>query len=135
MADSDKLGPDVTENDGTKKSGPHWFVRVIVYSLFAAIIFLTSRISWWLALILFVVFALYVLIEAIVLGMLVVVIVFVLGWIYRSLTGYRFLKSEGFNGAIQAALELSWWTIVMMLVDLYYILLILGLGYYLFCAS
>ena len=129
----ENAAPDDSKDD--KDGLKHSLVRVLIYSLGAGIVFLSGKLSWWLALLLFVVLAFYILVELIVGGAIFILIALILRIFFPAFTDYRVLRSEKFGELQSSFKSLVIATILVILPLAYYLFILVALGYYLFFKS
>ena len=106
--------------------------RPVVYSTMAVAVYFVGRSFWWIGLILFVILALYMLVEFLVNGSVLVVIAFLLRLVYKRATHYRSLTSEKFFEMEKPLGSVVRATGVLILIQLYYLLMVFFLGVYFF---
>ena len=107
-------------------------VRPLSYSITAIVIYYISTLFWWLGLILFILFAFWILVETLVGGFALLIGVLAVRTVFPKLTGYRFLHSEKFGEIQKSFGELALDTGILVLVQFYHVLITLVLGYYVF---
>src|SRR5262249_17032470 len=125
-----QLDPNST-NDTTKATRQPAF-RVLLYSVIAVVIFFAAKFSWWLALVLFVFFAFYIFLELMVTGLVIAIVAFILRKLFPLLTSYRVLRSDKFDELQEVLGSLGKASGVIILIQLYFVVITLALGYYLF---
>jgi hypothetical protein len=128
-----QLEPNST--DDTTKATRQPAFRVLFYSVIAVVIFFAGKFSWWLALVLFVFFAFYIFLELLVTGLVLVIVAFILRKLLPFLTSYRVLRSDKFDELQKVLGSLGKASGVTILIQLYFVVITLALGYYLFFKS
>jgi hypothetical protein len=107
-------------------------VRMLFYSLTAGVIYFVCTLFWWLGLILFVVFAFYILVEILISGSILVIGALVLRLFFPMLTNYRVLNSDKFGDLQKSFGALAVGTGILVVTQCYYVFLTFMLGYFIF---